>query len=136
MFPPRSLGSPDKYLRSGILSSGNRNANMQTQNRLRRDLPSAAAIRLSLSQRQPTYAHRGDYRRSSLFTRNPDVGPAVENAYSTTEVPKKRSEVALDPALYLPKTDDANFYGRFITLGYHHSSGPPNDPLRNRSERN
>jgi hypothetical protein len=115
---------------------------MQTLNRLRRDLPDnntspSAAIRHSLSQRQPTYAHRGiDYRRSSLFTRNPDIGPAVQNAYSATEVPKKRSDSALDPSLYLPKTDDANFYGRFVTLGYHSSSGPLNDPLRHRSERN
>jgi hypothetical protein len=112
---------------------------MQTLNRLRRDLPDAGtapSVRHSLAARQPTYANRIDFRKSTLFTRDPNTGPAVENAYSTTQVPSKRCDAALDPALYLPKTDDENFYGRFITLGYHHSSGPINDPLRNRSDRN
>ena len=47
-----------------------------------------------------------------------------------------RSRRALDPDLYLPQTSDDNRYGRLITLGYHITSGPLHDPLKDRSERN
>jgi hypothetical protein len=111
---------------------------MQTFNHLGRDLPETGPISDSSRQqlqnlRQPTFT-RKDIRRSSLFARNPDYGPAVQLTQTTT-FPSKRCDQARDSKLYLPRTDD-NFYGRFITLGYHRSSGPLTDPLRHRAERN
>ena len=50
--------------------------------------------------------------------------------------PDSKSVRALLPDLYLPQTDDRNFYGRFITLGYHSTSGPLDDPLQQCSGRN
>lgn len=93
--------------------------------------------RVTLGLHQPTLT-RGDIRRPFLFVQNPDNGPAVESrdALHPETPPAKRCELALDNSLYLPKSDDANFYGRFITLGYHQTAGPKHDPLRKRSERN
>lgn len=118
---------------------------MQTLHSLRRDLPnmsgsgsSPTATRRSLiASRQPTFS-RKDIRKPFLFAQNPDNGPAVESLskLNPEEPPSKRSDLALDESLYLPKSNDENFYGRFITLGYHHTAGPLNDPLRTRSERN
>jgi len=58
----------------------------------------------------------------------PNEGPAHN--------PEMRCERALDPETYLPQTNDENFYGRFITLGYHSTSGPLSNPLEHHSERN
>lgn len=113
---------------------------MQSLHSLRQALPRDSSTlpphRLSPS-RQPTFT-RSDIRKGSLFSQHPDHGPAVAdpNKLHPEEPLTKRSELAQDPNLYLPKTDDANFYGRFITLGYHQTSGPINNPLRNKSERN
>jgi hypothetical protein len=121
---------------------------MQTLHSLKRDLPTvssnttsgppAPSRRLSLSPRQSILPTRNNIRKRFLFAQYPDQGPAVESAnYSNPqEPPSKRCELALDESLYLPKTDDQNFYGRFITLGYHHTTGPLSDPLRSRSDRN
>jgi hypothetical protein len=119
---------------------------MQTLDSLRRDLPDvsgsgssspSATHRSTVAYRQPTFS-RKDLHKSSLFSQHPNAGPATESqSKAHPEVsPAKRCEIALDDSLYLPKSNDENFYGRFITLGYHHTSGPLGDPLRNRSERN
>jgi hypothetical protein len=122
---------------------------MQTLHSPTRDLPNVSSAnttseppvpsrRFSLGSRQPTLPTRNNIRKPFLFAQHPDQGPAVEslNYSSPQESPLKRCELALDESLYLPKTDDQNFYGRFITLGYHHTAGPLNDPLRSRSDRN
>ena len=118
---------------------------MQTLHSLRQHLPdsgspsSPATTRRysTLASRQPTFS-RKDIHKPFLFAQHPDHGPAVEslNTSGPEELPPKRCELALDESLYLPKTDDENFYGRFITLGYHHTAGPLSDPLRTRSDRN
>jgi hypothetical protein len=119
---------------------------MQSLHSLRRALPAdqrgghthpGVDRRVTLGPRQPSFT-RKDIRKSFLFAQNPDHGPAVEShsLISPQEPPSKRSDLALDDSLYLSKSDDANFYGRFITLGYHKTSGPMNDPLRTKSERN
>ena len=138
---------------------------MQSLHSLRRALPpdqrggypipapntnTPADRRVSLAPRQPSFT-RKDIRKTFLFAQNPDNGPAIESPHNhhssttpttttstanPTDPPSKRSDLALDDTLYLPKSDDANFYGRFITLGYHKTSGPMNDPLKTRSERN
>jgi len=77
--------------------------------------------------------------RSYLFSQNPQNGPAIidpsNNPSSPTTPPTKRSETSINPSLYLPKTPE-NFYGRFITLGYHSTSGPLNRPLLHKTDRN
>ena len=119
---------------------------MQTLHSLTRDLPNVSSAnttseppvpsrRFSLSSRQLTLPTRNNIRKPFLFAQHPDQGPAVESL-NPQEPPLKRCELALDESLYLPKTDDQNFYGRFITLGYHHTAGPLSDPLRSRSDRN
>jgi hypothetical protein len=115
---------------------------MQTLRRHSQPGPPPLARRLPAAQ-QPSFSRsisRNNIQKPFLFSRNPDDGPAAPpHHYSTSNPdtpPVKRSEQAQDDSLYLPKTDDANFYGRFITLGYHDTSGPINDPLRNRKERN
>jgi len=91
--------------------------------------------RISLPARRPTFAAQIPRYKPNLFAQNPNQGPAIESA--DPAVPSvKRCELALDDSLYLPKDNDDNFYGRFITLGYHQTSGPTNNPLRSRSERN
>jgi len=82
-----------------------------------------------------TSSIRKDTRTTSLFARNPDSGPAIDTS-NPKQSPTKRSDLSLDPALYLPQDNDENFYGRFITLGYHKTSGPLYHPLYHRSERN
>jgi hypothetical protein len=88
--------------------------------------------RYTMGSRQPTFPHK-NFRKSVLFAQHPNKGPAIDS--NLQESPQKRSEASLNPSLYLPQTD-SNFYGRFITLGYHVTSGPITNPLRNRSERN
>lgn len=83
----------------------------------------------------PTSSIRKDTHRTSLFARNPDSGPAIDPS-NPKQSPAKRSDLSLDLALYLPHDNDENFYGRFITLGYHKTSGPLYHPLQRRSERN
>jgi len=91
--------------------------------------------RISLPARRPTFAPQIQHYKPYLFSQNPNQGPSIESA--NPAVPSaKRCELALDDSLYLPKDNDDNFYGRFITLGYHLTSGPTNNPLRSRSERN
>ena len=122
---------------------------MQTLHSLKRDLPSVSSTnttsgsptlsrRFSLGPPQSALLNRNNIRKPFLFAQYPDQGPAVEsvNYSNPQETPSKRCELALDESLYLPKTDDQNFYGRFITLGYHHTAGPLSDPLRSRSDRN
>ena len=118
---------------------------MQSLHSLRRALPADQTggyslridRRASLAPRQLS-SNRENILKNFLFAQHPDHGPAIEshNHVSPEEPLAKRSDLALDQSLYLPKTDEANFYGRFITLGYHKTAGPMNDPLRTRSERN
>jgi len=86
----------------------------------------------------PALMSRKNIRRTSLFAEDPHQGPAIQESSTTTPdaSANKRSEQVFDDSLFLPKTNDDNFYGRFITLGYHKTSGPLNEPLRTRSERN
>src|SRR5215471_20199993 len=121
---------------------------MQTLHSLKRDLPNVSpsttsgppvpSRRFSLNPRQSTLHTRNGVRKPFLFAQHPDQGPAVEASSDSDnqESPSKRCELALDESLYLPRTDDQNFYGRFITLGYHHTAGPLSDPLHSRSGRN
>jgi hypothetical protein len=121
---------------------------MQTLDKLGNDLPSTAPAsgsnaintsppsrRISLPARRPTFPPQLHHYRPFLFARNPNQGPAIEST-SPDIPPVKRCELALDNSLYLLKDNDDNFYGRFITLGYHQTAGPTNNPLRSRSERN
>jgi Pellino len=108
--------------------------------KLAKDLPSPGTgssrsdRRVSLPPRRPTFPLHLPHYKPLLFAQNPNQGPAIDS--TNLDLPSvKRCEVALDESLYLPKHDD-NFYGRFITLGYHNTSGPTSNPLRTRSERN
>ena len=96
--------------------------------------PSLASRRVSLPPRRPTFPMQLPHYKPLVFVQNPNQGPAID--WTDPDLPSvKRCEVALDDSLYLPKHDN-NFYGRFITLGYHRTSGPTSNPLRTRSDRN
>ena len=122
---------------------------MQTLHSLRRDLPNISSdttsgppfrdppVLLNRS-RQPTFSRNRHSQTIPFRSKSRQWSRSRISQYIQTleEPPSKRSDLALDGSLYLPKSNDRNFYGRFITLGYHHTAGPLNDPLRTRSERN
>ena len=69
-------------------------------------------------------------RSSRLFSTTPDSGPAMNPNIQTSPSPSPTE------AIYEDNLDETNFYGRFITLGYHQTSGPLENPLQTHLERN